>query len=93
MENHKNRNGQDRTFQRLTHNSVRVMGESAFNRKSHDENGNITMFDFEGGPAFNIGAKFKFERMEWKIKGIRQEDTSKPDFHSILLEVSPVYER
>lgn len=91
MENHKNRNGQDRTFQRLTHQKVRVMGEALNIRKSADDKGNLTMFDFEGGPAFNIGAKFKFEKMEWKINGIQQEDTSKENFYSVLLDVSPVY--
>jgi hypothetical protein len=91
METIKNRNGQDRTIQRISHAKVRVMGESSFVRKSADDNGNITMFDFEGGPAFNIGAKIKFEKMEWKISGIKQEDTTHTNFHSVLLDVSPIY--
>ena len=91
METNKNRNGQDRTIQRISHDRVRVMGESAFIRKSADDNGNITMFDFEGGPAFNIGAKIKFEKMEWKISGIRQEPTIHQNFHSVQLDVSPIY--
>ena len=91
METTKNRNGQDRTFQRISHNKVRVIGESQFVRKSADDNGNITMFDFEGGPAFNIGAKIKFEKMEWKIRGINLESTSHQNLHSVLLDVSPIY--
>lgn len=91
METTKNRNGQDRTFQRISHNKVRVIGESQFVRKSADDNGNITMFDFEGGPAFNIGAKIKFEKMEWKIRGINLETTLHQNLHSVLLDVSPIY--
>ena len=91
METTKNRNGQDRTIQRISHFKVRVMGESSFVRKSADDNGNITMFDFEGGPAFNIGAKIKFEKMEWKIRGINLESTSHQNLHSVLLDVSPIY--
>ena len=91
METTKNRNGQDRTFQRISHNKVRVIGESQFVRKSADDNGNITMFDFEGGPAFNIGAKIKFEKLEWKINGIRLEPSPHQNFHSVQLDVSPIY--
>jgi hypothetical protein len=91
MEIVKNRNGQDRVFQRVSHTRVRVMGDSAFCRKSADDKGNLTMFDFEGGPAFNIGSKFRFEKMEWKIKGIVQENIDKAGFVSVLLEVSPIY--
>lgn len=91
METIKNRNGQDRTVQRITHNKVRVMGESAFVKKSADESGNLSMFDFEGGPALNIGAKIKFEHMEWKIKGIREESTLNTNFYSVQLDVDPIY--
>jgi len=91
MENFKNRNGQDRTFQRVTHSKVRVLGESFYNRRSVDGNGNINMFDFEGGPAFNIGAKFKFEKMDWKINDIEIESVRHQHFASVILHVSPVY--
>jgi len=86
-----NRNGQDRAIQRVTHDCVRVSGESSFLRKSADETGKITMLDFEGGPAFNVGAKFKFEKMEWKINEIVQEDVKHKDLVSVRLYVSPVY--
>lgn len=91
MENFKNRNGQDRTFQRINHSKVRVLGESFYNRRSSDEYGNTTMFDFEGGPAFNIGAKIKFEKMDWKINDIEPESVRYPQFASVILHVTPVY--
>lgn len=91
MEVLKNRNGQDRAITRISHSKVRVIGESAFFRTSKDENGNLAMFDFEGGPAFNIGAKFRFEKMDWKVKGIKPEETSMQGLYSVILEVSPIY--
>jgi hypothetical protein len=91
MENFKNRNGQDRTFQRVTYDKVRVIGESFYNRKSVDNRGETTMFDFEGGPAFNIGAKIKFEKMEWKINAIQPETVRHEHLASIILYVTPIY--
>ena len=49
------------------------------------------MFDFEGGPCLNVGGKIKFEKMEWYIHGIEQEDTTYTDFASVQLFVSPIY--
>lgn len=91
METTKNRNGQDRTVQRISHQKVRMMGESLYVKKSKDESGNVTMFDFEGGPALNIGSKIKFEKMEWKINGIVEEPTLHEGFVSVQLLVDPVY--
>jgi hypothetical protein len=91
METIKNRNGQDRAFQRINHSKVRVIGESFYNRRSVTDDGELTMFDFEGGPAFNIGAKFAFERMQWKITAIEQESPSHAGLSSIILHVTPIY--
>lgn len=90
MENLINRNGEERTIERITHDRIRVMGNSVFIRKSSDNEG-LTMFDFEGGPCLNVGGKIKFEKMDWYIHGIVQEDTIYPDFASVQLFVSPIY--
>ena len=90
MENLINSNGEERTIERITHDRIRVMGNSVFIRKSSDSEG-LTMFDFEGGPCLNVGGKIKFEKMDWYIHGIEQEDTIYPDFASVQLFVSPIY--
>jgi hypothetical protein len=49
------------------------------------------MFDFEGGPCLNVGGKIKFEKLDWYIHQIKEENTSYPDFASVQLIVSPIY--
>ncbi len=90
MENYINRNGEERTIERILHNKIRVMGNSKFIRKSSDAHG-LTMFDFEGGPCLNVGGKIRFEKLDWYIEDIIQEDTQYTDFASVQLIVSPIY--
>jgi len=90
MENLINRNGEERTIERISHDKIRVMGNSQFIRKSSDSEG-LTMFDFEGGPCLNVGGKIKFEKLDWYIHSITQEDTNYTDFASVQLIVSPIY--
>ena len=61
MEIKKNRYGQDRSYERVDEKRIRVRGNSKYQRESADDNGNITMFDFEGGPCFNLHGKIKFK--------------------------------
>jgi hypothetical protein len=67
------------------------MGNSQFIRKSKDEDGNLTMFDFEGGPCLNLGGKIKFEKLDWEINSIVHEDSPYKDFESVVLTVFPIY--
>jgi len=90
MENFINRNGEERTIERITHEKIRIMGNSYFIRKSSD-GGELTMFDFEGGPCLNVGGKIKFEKLDWHIHKIKEETTSYPNFASVQLIVSPIY--
>ncbi len=90
MENLINRNGEERTIERISHDRIRIMGNSYFVRKS-SENNQISMFDFEGGPCLNVGGKIKFEKMDWQIHQIKEEDTTYPNFASVQLFVSPIY--
>lgn len=90
MENLVNRNGEERTIERISHNRIRVMGNSYYIRKS-SENSELTMFDFEGGPCLNVGGRIKFEKLEWQIHKIKEEKTSYQDFASVELIVSPIY--
>lgn len=91
MEVVKNRAGQDRSITRLTHTKIRVMGDSLFTRVSKDESGQVQMFDFESGPIYNIGNTIRFEKMDWKINQINVEPVSIPNFHSIVLDITPIY--
>jgi len=87
MEIVKNRYGNDRVITKIDDKRIRVMGESLFSRIAEDENKNITMFDFEGGPCLNIGGKIKFMGSEFKIESI-QSEKSEGDLSSVLLGVS-----
>jgi len=88
MEIVQNRYGNDRVIEKIDSNRIRVMGESLFSRGSEDENGNQTMFDFEGGPCLNVGGKIKYLGTEFKILSIKPEESKIEDFASVLLEVS-----
>jgi hypothetical protein len=90
MENLINRYGEERTIERISHDRIRVMGNSQFIRKSSDSEG-LTMFDFEGGPCLNVGGKIKFEKMEWYIHDMREEETCYTNFASVQLAVSPIF--
>ena len=54
MEIVKNRYGDDRVIEKISPTKLRITGESQFTRGSEDEDGNQTMFDFEGGPCLNL---------------------------------------
>lgn len=87
MEIVQNRYGQDRVIEKLSHNKIRIMGECIITRQSENEQGKITMFDFEGGPCLNVGGTIKYLKSEWVIKEIQQEQSSQEGLVSILLNV------
>lgn len=84
----KNRYGSERVMEKISPTKIRVMGESLMSRASADENGNQTMFDFEGGPCYNVGAKLTFGKYKWKIISITPEVTEKENLASVILEVA-----
>ena len=47
MEIKKNRLGHDRSYEKVDSNRIRVTGKSKFTRASENDDGVITMFDFE----------------------------------------------
>jgi hypothetical protein len=87
MEIVQNRYGQDRVIEKISHNKLRVMGESLFSRSSIDDGGNQMMFDFEGGPCLNVGGTIKYLKTDWVIKKIHPEGSSQENLVSVLLEV------
>lgn len=91
MEIIKNRYGVDRVIEKLDSNRIRVMGESLISRGSQDEDGTQTMFDFEGGPCFNVGGSIKYFGQDFKITSITSEKAKELDgvtIASVLLEVT-----
>ena len=87
MEIVQNRYGQDRVIEKISHNKLRVMGESLFSRNSKNEKGELIMFDFEAGPCLNVGGVIKYLKTDWVIKSIHPEQTSQENLVSVVLEV------
>ena len=91
MEIVKSRYGLERSIERINLNKVRVMGESQFIRKSTNKNGEITLFDFEGGPCYTLGGKLFFEKMQWKIYGIDPMESGYKDLYEVNLHIEPIW--
>jgi hypothetical protein len=91
MEIVKSRYGLERSIERIDIGRVRVMGESQFIRKSTNKQGDITLFDFEGGPCYTLGGKVFFEKMQWRIRGIEPRETGYKDLYEVVLYVDPIY--
>lgn len=88
MEIVKNRYGVERVIEKIDSNRIRVMGESLITRGSEDEDGNQTMFDFEGGPCLNVGGNIKYKGVDFKIISIKAEEEKMENISSVLLEVT-----
>lgn len=88
MEIIQNRYGVDRVIEKIDSNRIRVMGESLFTRSAEDENGNQTMYDFEGGPCLNVGGNITYKGTKFKIKSIISETSKMENVASVLLEVT-----
>ena len=91
MEIVKSRYGLERSIERIDIGRVRVMGESQFIRKSSNKQGDVSLFDFEGGPCYTLGGKIFFEKMNWRIRGIEPSDTKHKDLYEVILYVDPLY--
>jgi hypothetical protein len=88
MEIVQNRYNVDRVLEKIDSNRIRIMGESIFTRTSQDENGNLTMYDFEGGPCLNVGGKIKYKGTNFKINSIKSEPSKMENILSVVVEVS-----
>lgn len=87
MEIVKNRYGVERVIEKIDSTRIRVMGESLFSRGSADEEGNQTMFDFEGGPCLNVGGTIQYYGTDFKIVSIKPEKIKEENVTSVVLEV------
>ena len=84
----KSRYGKDRSIEKLGDKRIRVMGESNFTRASQTDEGVVTMFDFEGGPCYNVGGTIKHQKTTWKIKEIIVEKEKFKGLASVILKVN-----
>jgi hypothetical protein len=91
MEIVKSRYGLERSIERIDIGRVRVMGESQFIRKSTNKQGDVSLFDFEGGPCYTLGGKVFFEKMNWRVRGIEPRDSGFKDLYEVILYVDPLY--
>ena len=91
MEIVKSRYGLERSIERIDIGRVRVMGESQFIRKSTNKHGDVSLFDFEGGPCYTLGGKVFFEKMQWRIRGIEPRESGFKDLYEVVLYVDPIY--
>lgn len=89
MEIVKSRYGLDRSMEKLDHQTIRVIGESAFGRTSTNENGELSMFDFEGGPTFVVGNKIKYGGLFWEIVSLTKGKSN--NLCECILKVKPIY--
>mgnify|MGYP007072032665 FL=1 len=87
MEIIKNRYGNDRVIEKIGPDKLRIMGESEFSRGSQDEDGNQTMFDFEGGPCLNVGGKIRYMKTQWTILEIIGEPSGHEGLCSVQIRV------
>ena len=91
MEIVKSRYGLERSIERIDIGRVRVMGESQFIRKSTNKHGDVSLFDFEGGPCYTLGGKVFFEKMQWRINGIEPRESGYKDLYEVNLHIEPIW--
>lgn len=91
MEVLKSRFGLDRSVEKLNHETLRVMGESYYTRRSTNKKGEIVMFDFEGGPSLTVGGKLPYGGIHWKIIKIDTELPIYDNLSGCTVTVSPIY--
>jgi hypothetical protein len=91
MEIIQSRYGLERTIEKIDSNRLRVMGESQFQRVAQNDEGNVTMFDFEGGPCLSVSGEITFQGLKWKIEGINPITSKFEGLSECVLTVSPKY--
>ena len=91
MEIIKSRYGLERTIEKIDSNRLRVMGESQFQRVAQNDEGETTMFDFEGGPVLSVGGDVTCQKMKWKIEKIEPIQSKFEGLSECILTVSPKY--
>lgn len=87
MEIIQNRYGNDRVIEKISPTKLRITGESIIVRTSKTDDGNYTMYDFEGGPCLTVGGKLRYLGSNWEIIKIVPEISGKEDLSMVVLDV------
>lgn len=70
----KNRNGEERSFDlNIKAKTLTITGNANYARYGYDKDNNITMYDFEGGPAITVGHRYKLKTKIITISSIYKE--------------------
>jgi len=85
MEIKNNRYGHERVYEKINSNKIRITGESIVSRSSEDTDGNIKMFDFEGGPSVTVGGTLNCLKGKWIVKKINLDTSSKIENLSVII--------
>jgi len=91
MEVIKSRYGLERTIEKIDANRIRIMGESQFVRQSQNDAGEITMFDYEGGPCLSVGGEISYQNLKWLIMGITPKQSQHEGLSECVLTVEAKY--
>jgi hypothetical protein len=91
MEIIESRYGLGRTIEKLDYQTMRVMGEGEFIRTSENTKGELTMFDFEGGPCLTVGGRIHYGKLNWRITEIQFPTPTYKDLSGCLIKVVPIY--
>lgn len=90
MEIVKNRYGLDRVVEKIDTDRIKVMGETQFERTSTDKDGQVIMFDFEGGPLLSVNSFIQFGKFKWKIEDIEVLNRRYEGLSECVLKVKPM---
>lgn len=82
------RYGDDRIITQIEESTYRVHGKSRYVRWSTDTDGVITMYDFEGGPAYFLGQGFPELTSKSVISKLRLDANAESGYGSVFVEVA-----
>ena len=91
MEVIKSRYGLERVIEKLDTNRFRITGESQFQRTSTNDEGETTMFDFEGGPVLSVGGIINFQKSKWIITSIKPIESKHEGLAECIVGVNLSY--
>ena len=60
-------------------------------RQSQNDVGEITMFDYEGGPCLSVGGEISYQNLKWLIMGITPKQSQHEGLSECVLTVEAKY--
>ena len=84
----KSRHGDVRIISQIGETTYVVEGVSLYSRGASDEQGQMTMFDFEGGPCYVVGQRFPFQDSANVIKTLKANPNQVRNYASVIVTVA-----